>query len=154
MNDPKELAAQTEAALFARHMRVGWFSLPVLVSLGLLLELLHAYKVAFYLDVGNEARRLMWTLAHAHGVGLSLLNLLFALSVRALLPAPSRMLALASTLLTWATLLLPLGFFLGGIVTYGGDPGLGVLLVPVGALLLWLAVTLMAREVWTALRRQ
>jgi hypothetical protein len=35
--------------------------------------------------------------------------------------------------LSAATVLLPSGFFLGGVVTYGGDPGLGILLVPVGA---------------------
>jgi hypothetical protein len=35
---------------------------------------------------------------------------------------------------------MPLGFFLGGVVTYGGDPSLGVLLVPVGAALLLIAI--------------
>jgi hypothetical protein len=36
---------------------------------------------------------------------------------------------------------MPGGFFLGGLVFYGGDPGLGILLLPVGALLLLLAVS-------------
>ena len=40
--------------------------------------------------------------------------------------------------------LLPLGFLLGGIYTYGGDPGDGILLVPVGAVLLLVAVFVMA----------
>jgi hypothetical protein len=43
-----------------------------------------------------------------------------------------------------ASLLLPGGFFLGGLVYYAGDPGPGVLLVPVGAVLLLTAVFLMA----------
>ena len=29
-----------------------------------------------------------------------------------------------------ALVLLPLGFFLGGVFIYGGDPGIGVILVP------------------------
>ena len=44
-----------------------------------------------------------------------------------------------------ASVLLPGGFFLGGIAFYSGDPGLGVLLVPVGAVLLLTAVFQMAR---------
>ena len=45
-----------------------------------------------------------------------------------------------------ASLLLPGGFFLGGVVIYAGDPGLGILLVPVGALLLLTAVLLTALD--------
>jgi hypothetical protein len=41
--------------------------------------------------------------------------------------------------------LLPLGFMLGGVWTFGGDPGLGVLLVPPGGVLLLLAAVVMAR---------
>ena len=48
----------------------------------------------------------------------------------------------ASVALLGATVLLPGGFFLGGTAIYAGDPGLGILLVPVGALGLLLAVTL------------
>jgi hypothetical protein len=35
---------------------------------------------------------------------------------------------------------MPLGFFLGGLKFYGGDPGLGIVLVPIGAALLLLGV--------------
>jgi len=45
--------------------------------------------------------------------------------------------------LTGATVLLPGGFFLGGAMIYAGDPGVGILLVPVGALLLLVAVGLL-----------
>ena len=51
----------------------------------------------------------------------------------------SRALAAASQALVAAGVLLPAGFFLGGMVVYGGDPGLGVLLVPVGAVCLIVA---------------
>ena len=49
---------------------------------------------------------------------------------------------IASISLDLASLLLPLGFFLGGLWHYAGDPGLGVLLVPVGGALLVVAALL------------
>ena len=42
-------------------------------------------------------------------------------------------------------ILLPLGFLLGGVTLHDGDPGLGVLLVPPGGLLLLVALLLTAR---------
>ena len=51
----------------------------IFLSLGMFLEYLHAFRATWYLNVGEaETRRLMWTLAHAHGIGLSLLNMGFA----------------------------------------------------------------------------
>jgi hypothetical protein len=41
--------------------------------------------------------------------------------------------------------LLPTGFLLGGLFVYGGDPGVGVVLVPVGGALLVIAL---AQIVW------
>jgi hypothetical protein len=40
---------------------------------------------------------------------------------------------------------MPAGFFLGGVFVYAGDPGLGILLVPVGGILLFAAVFMTAR---------
>ena len=45
---------------------------------------------------------------------------------------------LASTCLNAASVLLPGGFFAGGIYIYDGDPGLGVFLAPIGGLALGL----------------
>lgn len=129
------------------HLRFGWIALLVFTTLGGVLEALHAWKSGAYLGVGNETRRLMWTLAHAHGIGLSLLHIGFAGTLKLLFDTLTPRLQLASRLLTWATLLLPGGFFLGGVVTYDGDPGLGVLLAPVGALLLWLCILLVALSI-------
>jgi len=56
--------------LTSRHLLWGWWGLLVFLSLGIILEALHGFKVGAYLDVGNETRRLMWTLAHAHGTML------------------------------------------------------------------------------------
>jgi len=51
-----------------------------------------------------------------------------------------------SSALILAAILLPGGFFLGGVVTYGGDPGLGVWLVPVGAVLLFYSIARIALD--------
>ena len=58
-----------------RNLRFGWWSLLVFLSLGGVLETLHGFKVGWYVDVGNETRRLMFTLAHAHGTLLALVNI-------------------------------------------------------------------------------
>jgi hypothetical protein len=128
-----------------RHLRFGWWSLLVFLSFGLVLESLHGFKVRAYLDVSNETRRLMWTLAHAHGTLLSVVHVIFGLSARAVPELSPRSQRPISTCLMGASVLLPGGFFLAGITFYSGDPGLGVLLVPLGAALLMLAVFLLAR---------
>ena len=131
----------------ARHLRIGWWSLLAFLCLGLVLETLHGFKVASYLDVSNETRRLLWTLAHAHGALLSVVHVVFGLSLPVLVGWASGTRSLASRCLTAALLLIPLGFFLGGAFIHDGDPGLGVLLVPPGGLLLAAAVFLTARGV-------
>ena len=127
------------------HLRVGWWSLLLFLTLGLVLETLNGFKVGLYLDVANSTRRLMWTLAHAHGTLLSILNLVFAMSLRLTPRWEESSRTLASRCLRGALVLMPLGFFLGGVRIYGGDPGLGALLVPPGAVLLFVAVLLTAR---------
>jgi hypothetical protein len=121
--------------------------LLVFLTFGLVLEALSGFKVGLYLDVSNSTRRLMWTLAHAHGTLLSLLNIAFALTLRLVPGWKQSLRTSASRSLLGALALMPLGFVLGGAVTYGGDPGLGVLLVPVGAVLLFTAVLLTAKAV-------
>ena len=137
--------AQTIKKNAHRNLRFGWWSLLVFLSLGGALETLHGFKIGWYVDVGNETRRLMFTLAHAHGTLLALINIaagLTALKVDRFELRPS-----VSFALIWAAILLPAGFFLGGIVIYDGDPGLGVWLVPVGAILLFYSVTRIALDV-------
>lgn len=129
------------------HMRIGWIALLVFVTIGSILEALHAFKSGAYLGVGNETRRLMWTLAHAHGIGLALVHIGYGATLKSIFAAVTPRLSLASKLLTWGTVLVPGGFALGGVVTYGGDPGVGVFLVPVGAVLVWIAVLLVALSI-------
>lgn len=130
------------SALVRGHLRIGWASLLLFLSLGIALEALHGLKLGLYLDAANEPRRLLWTLAHAHGTLLSLVHLGFALTVHLLPDWAPRPRAWASWCLTGATVLMPAGFFLGGLFLHGGDPGLGIALLPLGAGLLLAAVVL------------
>jgi hypothetical protein len=134
-----------------RHLRFGWYAFLVFTTMGLGLESLHGFKVRAYLDLSNETRRLMWTLAHAHGTLLSLVNVLFALTLRLFPENGVIHRKAASNCLILATLLLPGGFFLGGFFFYAGDPGLGVLIVPVGAVLLLAAIYMIAQEKSTSI---
>jgi hypothetical protein len=120
-----------------RHLRLGWWWLFVFAGLGLILETLHGFKVGAYLNVSNETRRLMWRLAHAHGTLLGAVNILFALTLRTVSDSRFRDLRTISRLLVSASILLPFGF-------YAGDPGLGVLVVPVAAVLLLAALFMVA----------
>ena len=128
-----------------RHLVFGWWALAAFVTLGLVLESMHGLKVGWYLDVGNETRRLVWRLAHAHGTLFSLANLLFAFTLDRLGAAKEAWARLPSRLLIAATVLLPGGFLLGGLGVKGGDPGIGILAAPVGGLLFLAAVVLTAR---------
>jgi hypothetical protein len=141
----KQRKPAAEADLCARHLYIGWWSLLGFLVLGVVLESLHGFKAGFYLDVSNETRRLMWTLAHAHGALLSLVNIAFGMTTRLIPEWTDSRRTLASRLHIAALVLLPLGFFAGGLVVHGGDPGLGILLVPPGGLVLFAAVYLTAR---------
>jgi hypothetical protein len=130
-----------------RHLRFGWWSLLVYATCGLGLEALHGFKVAAYLDVSNETRRLMWTLAHAHGTLLSAVHILFGLHLKSVPDLGARHRRVISACLVGASIVLPGGFFLGGIRFYAGDPGLGVVLVPIGATLLVIAIFYIAADI-------
>lgn len=144
---PKHTSADLAPQKFIhRHLRAGWWGLLCFLTLGIVLEIFHGFKIGFYLDVTNHTRRLMWTLAHAHGTLLALVNLAFAFTLTVLPAFAPKEKSLSSVLLLSALILLPAGFFLGGLVIYSGDPGFGILLVPIGALFLLIAVFLTARE--------
>lgn len=130
-----------DASLVDRHLRVGFWGLAASVALGLGLEALHAAKVAFFLDAGQETVRLLLRLAHAHGAGLSLVNVAYAAAAHVRPATGSRR---ASTCLLAATALVPLGFLAGTIGARGGDPGLGVALVPPGGVLLLVGLVTVA----------
>lgn len=117
-------------------LRFGLAALVLFAAGGVALEALHGFKVSWYLRVEAEGRRELLVLGHAHGTLLALIVLV----VTGLWPRLSRVAAarrrFAAASLRGATLLLPAGFLLGGVGAKGGDPGYGILLVPLGAVLL------------------
>ena len=123
-----------------RHLQFGWWCLLCFLTLGIVLETMHGFKIGWYLDVGNDTRRLMGRLSHAHGTLLSVVNIVFALTLRSTGHRLGNAVRLASPCLLSAAILMPLGFLLGGIIIHGGDPGLGILLVPLGGFLLLVSV--------------
>jgi hypothetical protein len=139
--------AKTDTSVYAaRHVRLGLWMLVSYTALGFALEGLHAFKVQAYLAVSNETRRLMWTLAHSHGTLVALVHLAYGGCLQAGLIG-SRHLRATWRLLAAAVVMLPLGFFLGGVQFYSGDPGVGAALVPVGAAALLGGLTLAALSV-------
>jgi Na+-driven multidrug efflux pump len=117
-------------------LRTGYWLLAVSIPLGLTLEALHGFKVRAFLQ--SEMRHELFRLAHAHGTLLGILCLVFSALAERNVPEASR--ASIARLIAWGAVLMPLGFFFGGILNSEGDPSLGILLTPVGALLLIVAL--------------
>lgn len=123
---------------------VGWWSLAIFLVGGVVLEALHGLKLPIYLDVRNSTRRLLWTMAHAHGTLFALVAVVAGGRMRSVvLPGALGPRWIAVGLLG-GMFLVPLGFFLGGLQLIGGDPGPGILLVVPGAALMLLGVGGMA----------
>jgi hypothetical protein len=107
--------------------------------LGFCVELAHAFKLSPYLDVPLRRELLTW--AHAHGVGLALILLAYAAT--GIVDAAS---ARNARVLMLGGVLMPAGFALASIDLHESDPGLGILLVPVGALLVLRALYVAMRS--------
>lgn len=119
--------------------RFGWTSLLLWVLFGVALESAHAFKVSSYLD--DELTRLLLTLAHAHGVGLALVVIAFAATV----PEPPSWVRRS---LRFSAIAMPLGFALGALAHPEGDPSVGIVLAPLGALALLAALTQTVFRAW------
>lgn len=112
-------------------LSVGLWGLLAWLAGGAALEGLLAFKAPLYLQ--DETRRHLWTLAHAHGTLLALACLVLAI-LAPRLGMPRAVERTADRLFAAGALLLPLGFFLGGLAHPEGDPNAFILLTPVGAL--------------------
>jgi len=127
------------------HLVVGWTVIALWGLFGLGLEAMHGLKLGFYLDLDAATRRHMWGLAHAHGTLLGLLHVGAAMTIKGNPGvAQTRAGQWGGKLLLVAAVLMPLGFLLGGLWFYAGDPGPGVLLVPLGGFALVAAAVLLA----------
>ena len=126
------------------HLVFGWWSLLLFLSLGISLEAMSLLKVSWYSSPDHEVRRLMWRLGHAHGTLLSVVHIALAITLfqgSGIHPWQKW----GSKCLTGASVLLPGGFLLGGAYHFEGDPGPGVFVVPIGALLLLVGVFVVAK---------
>lgn len=135
----------SEERLARRHRRFGWTALFAWMCGGLVLELFHGFKLGDYLL--DPVRRELWTLAHFHGALLSVVNLVYVRWAEA--PGTS---AVARGRASWAliagSVLMPVGFLLGGLQHYEGDPGFGIFLAPLGALALLYPAAVQMRGAW------
>ena len=112
-------------------IRQGWISLAAWIVFGILIEGFIGFRTPAVLD--DSVRRDMFRLAHVHGTLLNLVLIAAAICARLELIRIGR---IASLGLRLSVVLLPVGFLLGGIWHFKDDPGLGIFLVPIGALLL------------------
>ncbi len=112
-------------------IRQGWISLALWIAFGILLEGFNAFRSPALLD--DAVRRDMFRLAHAHGTLLNLVLLAAAICARLDLIRLGPMTSLG---LCSAVIVLPAGFLFAGLWHFKDEPGLAILLVPVGAVLL------------------
>jgi hypothetical protein len=124
-------------------IRQGWISLAAWIVFGLLIEGLIGFRSPVLLD--DSTRRDMFRLAHAHGTLLNLVLIAAAICARLDLIRFGRVTSLG---LRAAVVLLPGGFLLGGIWHFKDDPGVAILLVPVGAVLLLTTALQIGCSVW------
>lgn len=125
----------------AWSLQTGRWGLFFWLSAGMGLEALHLVKAPLYLE--DSLRRELWTLAHAHGTLLSAVALLLVVLVPRLTLSPAR-LRWIDRLVAIGSVLVPLGFFFGGIGHGEADPSLAILLVPTGAAMLAAGLLLLA----------
>ena len=132
---PAPQTQKTDATL----RTLGWAGLAGWAAAGLGLEAAHGWKLAGYLD--DELTRLLLTLAHAHGVALSMLLVLLAHHGAPLL-AETDSVTRRLAIFAWAA--LPIGFALASIAHPEGDPGLAIWVVPLAGMALVAALARVA----------
>ncbi len=133
MNNNQE---ETQSKINVRSLlRQSFIGIAAWMSFGLLLEGFIGFRVSAYMSV--PIRREMFQLAHTHGTLLSILLLISALTISKDLVYPNK---LAILLLRIGTVLMPLGFLLGGIQPNKDEPNALVFLAPIGGILVILGI--------------
>ena len=125
--------------IFLGLSRQGWIGIAVWMSFGLLIEGLIGFRAPVYLQ--DPVRRELFRLAHTHGTVLSILLLIFVLYLAKNYVNPP---VAAIWSLRIGTVLMPLGFLLGGIWHYESDPGIMIFLAPLGGLMIIFGVIAIA----------
>ena len=117
----------------ARHLRLSLALTALFLAMGLWLEAMIGLRMSGWVD--DPLRREFLRLGHAHGGILGALNVGLGLAVERLAtPEPW---ASAIRKAAWVgALLVGSGFVAGGLLHGPTDPGLPILVVPAGALML------------------
>lgn len=132
--DSNENAAEERSTLRADDAGLvfqGLVGIAVWMSFGLLLEGFIAFRVPAYLLDG--VTRELFRLAHAHGTLLSLVLIAIGMCWRSGFIAPPRTAKLS---LQIGSVLMPVGFLLGGIGHYESDPSPLVFFAPLGGVMM------------------
>lgn len=126
------------------HLRLSLALLALFLASGLWLEAMYGLRAEGWVD--DPLRREFLRLGHAHGGLLALVNLALAWALERL-RTPDAWAGKIRVAAWIGALLVGLGFGLGGLLHGPTDPGLPVLLVPAGAMLLLssLAATALVR---------
>lgn len=127
------------------HARFGWTLLFVSLAFGSGLETLEGFRWVSL--VADPWKQRLWSLAHFHGAALGLLNLIYVQWADTQALSMGRRKA-ASRALMVGSAAMPLGFLLGGIAHPEGDPSIGIILAPVGALFVLYTVAVHTIAVW------
>ena len=126
-----------------RARRFGWTSLLAWAAAGLMIEGAQGFRVVRYM--GDDLARTLLRLGHAHGVGLSLVVLVYSSAGVPLLSARPDGGRSVGRRMRVAAVMVPCGFALSAFRHPEGDPSIAVLAVPIGAVLLLWALASLAR---------
>jgi len=116
---------------YTNLLHQGFITLAFWMTFGLLLEGLLGYKIPAYLN--DNLRRELFRLAHTHGALLSLVLIVTVICAKAEFIKPN---TYAQNALRVGSVIMPLGFLLGGIWHFESDPGYLILLAPLGGVLM------------------
>ncbi|MCB9753455.1 MAG: hypothetical protein H6713_26230 [Myxococcales bacterium] len=116
-----------------RHLRLSVGLVAVFLAMGLWLEAMIGLRLGGWVD--DELRREFLRLGHAHGGLLGLVNVALAYALERL-RTPAAWATRVRVAAWLGALLVGVGFVAGGLLHGPTDPGLPVLVVPAGALML------------------
>jgi hypothetical protein len=122
--------AKTNDIKTANLVFQGFLGIVIWMSFGLLLEGFIGFRVSAYMS--NVVRRELFQLAHTHG---TLLNILLLITVLALNNRLISMNSFPLWVLRIGTILMPIGFLLGGIWIRGEEPNSLIFLAPIGGIM-------------------
>ncbi len=128
------LTTQTDDSVkrnYTNLLQQAFITLAVWMTFGLLLEGLLGYKIPAYLN--DNLRRELFRLAHTHGALLSIVLIVITVCANAGFIRPN---TYAENALRIGSVMMPLGFLLGGIWHFESDPGYLILLAPLGGVIM------------------